>query len=79
MLANISSAYILKMIFEHISEILSLKLIRYNKILQEKLDFNIFKYMEKSGRYIIYEQGKRRGKEYDSYSDALLYEGEYLN
>ena len=29
------------MIFEHISEILSLKLIRYNKILQEKLDFNI--------------------------------------
>jgi len=79
MLANINSAYILKMLFEHISEILSLKLIRYNKILQEKLDFNIFKYMEKSGRYIIYEQGKRRGKEYDSYSDALLYEGEYLN
>jgi antitoxin component YwqK of YwqJK toxin-antitoxin module len=79
MLANIKSAYILKIIFEYISEIPTMKLIRYNKIFQKKLDFNIFKYIEKSGRYIIYEQGKKKGKEYNSYSDALLYEGEYLN
>ena len=78
MLRNVRSIYIMKKIFEKINEKIMFKLIRYNKSFQNKMHLNIFKYMEKASRYIIYES-KNKGKEYDFYNDSLLYEGEYLN
>ena len=78
MLSNVKSIYIIKMISGYLNEKILFKLIRYNKSFQNKLNINIFNYKEKSGRYIIYES-KTKGKEYDCYNDALIYEGEYLN
>ena len=46
--------------------------------MQNKLDINIKYYKIFSGRYIIYESSKK-GKEYNGYTNKLLYEGEFLN
>ena len=78
MLGNVSSLYIIKMILNHLKEKTKLKLVRYNKLFQGKININIVNYKEKAGRYIIYES-KKKGKEFDSYTDILIYEGEYLN
>ena len=32
-----------------------------------------------SERYIIFENDKRKGKEYLTFNDQLIFEGEYLN
>ena len=78
MLENISSVYILKIIFSHVFEKDKLKIIKYNKNLQNKLDINLLNYKIYIGKYIIYEiNGKI--KEYEGYNDDLLFEGEYLN
>jgi len=55
-----------------------LKLVLYNKKLTKILNLSPIDYMKLSIIYIIEDKnGKRR--EYDSYSDELIYEGEYLN
>ena len=74
----IRSVYFIKMFVSYIYEGKKLDIIRYNKNLQKKLDINIINYKVYSKRYIIYDS-KLKGKEYDSYNDNLLYEGEYLN
>ena len=78
MLKNVKSSYFLKYIFSHITEGRKLKLIRYNKKLQKENDINIINYIYFSKRYLIIEPNGK-GKEYDGYSDNLLFEGEYLN
>ena len=78
MLDNIKSTIITKKVFSFMNEVLKLKLLRYNKSLQKKININLINYKIQSGRYIIFES-KQKGKEYDSYNDELIYEGEYLN
>ena len=78
MLKNVRSSYILKIFFNHIEEIHKMKLVKYNKSLQNKLNVTLFNYKELSRRFIEYED-KRKGKEYNVYNDKLLYEGEFLN
>ena len=77
MLENIKSKYILKIIFYFIEEKKKLKVIKYNKYLQNKFDIKIIDYRLLSQKYIIYEDNFR-GKEYNIYGH-LIYEGEYLN
>ena len=81
MLKRIKSIYILKFCFSYINKYeKTLEIIRYNKKLQKKLDININIYKRFSGRYIIYEsKEKLKGKEYNSYNNSLIYEGEYIN
>jgi len=76
---NLKASYFLKTIFSHLNEGLKLKIIRYNKNLQNILDKSLINYKMFSERYIIYEDGKRKGKEYLTFDDQLIYEGEYLN
>ena len=52
-----------------------LKLIKYNKCLQENMNISLINYKIFSGKYIIYEQNGK-GKEYDY---KIRFEGEYLN
>ena len=54
-----------------------LKLIKYNKNLQNNTNVNLINYKFFSGKYVIYEN--RKGKEYNGYSDELRFEGEYFN
>ena len=42
------------------------------------MNINLINYKIYSGRYILFETNKK-GKEYNSYKDNLLYEDEYLN
>ena len=77
MLENIKSIYFLKILFSLLDDGIKLKLLRYNKNLQTKLDINIMNYKRFANKYIINEDNVI--KEYNIYTDKLLYEGEYLN
>ena len=78
MLKNLKSSYFIKLIFINIHERKKLKIIQYNKNLQNILDIKIYNYKIISGKYIIFE-AKEKGKEYNSYNDQMIFEGEYLN
>ena len=77
-LLEIHSKYILKHIFSLIDEKNILKLIMYNKNYQEKFEINIENYKKKSKIYKIAEKNGK-GKEFHSYNNKLIFEGEYLN
>ena len=76
MLEKIKSLYITKNIFIYLDEKRKLKLIKYSKILKDKIDINLIDYQLFTGRYIIYESNTR-GKEYNGFDDTILFEGEY--
>jgi len=67
MLKNVKSSYFMRIIFSFIDEKQKLKLIKYNKSLQETMDIKLINYKIMSGKYIIYEQNGK-GKEID-YND----------
>jgi len=75
---DIKSRYILQKIFSFLDKKEKLKIVIYNKNLQNKIEVNIDNYKKASGKY---RKGKRngKGKEYRIYSNKLLFEGEYLN
>ena len=77
-MANIKTIFFIKHLFSFINDTIKLKLVRYNKNLQNILSINIINYQILSRRYIIYE-AKDKGKEYMCYNDKLIYEGGYLN
>ena len=77
-MVNIKTIFFIKHLFSFINDTIKLKLVRYNKNLQNKLSINIIDYQILSGRYIIYE-AKDKGKEYMCFNDIVIYEGEYLN
>ena len=56
MLNNIKSHYFLEKIFSIINNKRKFKLVKYNKILQNKLDIAIMDYKIMSSKYIEYEQ-----------------------
>ena len=79
MLNKIKSTIISKKVFSFINESIKLKLVKYNKSTQKKLNINIINYKYYQGKYIIYET-KTKAKEYDYKNKLLyLYEGDYLN
>ena len=78
MLKDIKSSYITKIIFSFVDEGRKLRLMKYNKKLQNNLDISIFNYKCFKGKYIIY-QSNGIGKEFKGRDDKLVYEGEYLN
>jgi len=80
MLRKISSSNVLKKIYLLEDDDIKLRVIKYNKTLQNINNITIEDYIRLSGRYIEYETEKRKkGKEYCQYTNKLLYEGEYLN
>ena len=94
MLKNINSVYFLKNLYSNINDRRKLKIIKYNKSLQNKIGINLLNYEFFSNKVIIYERngrgkkkgkdetngrGKKKGKEYYINSNQILYEGEFLN
>jgi len=77
MLENIKSIYFLKILFSLLDDGIKLKLLRYNKNLQTKLDINIMNYKRFANKYILTEENLV--KEYNIFTDELIFEGEYLN
>ena len=79
MLKNILSQFFIKRIFDYIIEGKKLELIKYNKSFQNILSISLYNYKLFSQRYIIYEENNKIGKEYNSISNKLIFEGEYSN
>ena len=77
MLENIKSLYFVQKLFSNVEEIIKLKIVKYNKNLQNKNGINIKNYKIFKGKYITYEK-KGKGKEYNNYG-VLLFDGEFLN
>ena len=65
-MANIKSIFFIRILFSHLNEKIKLKLIKYNKNLQNKIEIDLINYKFYSGRYIIYETNIK-GKEYKGY------------
>ena len=78
MLDKIKSLYYVRNIFAYVNEKRKLETVKYYKSLQNKININIFNYKIYSRKYIIYGE-KDYGKEYNAYTDELIFEGEYLN
>ena len=77
MLENVKSQYLVKLLFTFLLHKRKLRIVRYNKQLQKKLDINLIFYKNMTNKYIIYE-GKGIGKEYDL-EGKLLFKGQYYN
>ena len=75
MLQKIKANYFVRILFFHIDDGKTLKIARYNKSLQSQLYLNILNYKIFSGRYLVLDGGK--GKEFSSFNDQLMFEGEY--
>ena len=78
MFANIKSSLILKIIFSSLKSINCLKIIRYNKFLQNKLSKNINSYKELSPVYRIIDKNGNV-QEYDKKTNELIFEGKIKN
>ena len=78
MLETIKSFLCIKLIFLNLSNEKKLKIIKENKKLKKMLNVNLLDYKLVSCRYlIIYNNGY--GKEYNSYNNQLIFEGEYFD
>ena len=77
MLENINSKYFVNLLFILLLHKRKLRIARYNKQLQKKLDINLIFYKHMTNKYIIYEK-KGIGKEYNL-EGKLLFKGQYHN
>ena len=75
---NIKSIFFSKILFSHLNERIKLKIIKYNKNLQNKIGIKLINYKLFKGAYINYEE-EGKGKEYYAWDNKLRFEGEYLN
>ena len=79
MLEDIKSQYILRIIIFRLREKRKLKLVKYNKNLQIKLDIKLLNYKIFSGKSITFYDNNKKGNIYDEYKNKLLFEGDVLN
>ena len=77
LIKNVKSSLIFKKIFSFLKINIKLQTITYNKSYQKKLDININDYIQVSGRYIVYANGKQTVMSIKG--NIKLFEGEYLN
>ena len=75
---NIKSSNFLIIVFSFIDEKQKLKLIKYNKSLQENINITLINYIYFKGRYIIYGSNDI-GEEYIGNPNIRIFEGKYLN
>ena len=77
MLENIKSLYFIQKFFSHIEEGKKLKIVKFNKRLQNNIDINLINYKTFAKKYIIYEKNGKR-KEFNFLNGNLIYEGGFL-
>ena len=77
LLQRVKSKYIQIKIFSYLDNRKKLKLVKYNKILQNNINIKLVNYKLFAGSYIIFEENGK-GKEYSEFFDRMIFEGEYL-
>ena len=75
---RIKSTFFVRLLFSHIDEKVKLKIINYNKKLQNKLEINIYHYVFLSGKFVVIGQDGK-GKEIQGKDKRIIFEGQYLN
>ena len=78
MAEKIKSLDFIKKMLNLLDEKKKLKIIKYNKKIQNKINITIFNYRAFSKRYIIYDS-YGGGREYDGFNNHLIYSGEFKN
>ena len=78
MLKDVQSVFFIRILFSHINEKVKLKLVKYNKSLQNIIHVDLINYKLYKGNYVIYDSNGI-GKEYNSFNDKLVFKGEYSN
>ena len=78
MLDNILSSYFSIKIFTCINDKRKLKIIKYNKKMQNNIGIKLIDYIFYSRKYIVYEENNK-AKEYHIDNDQLIFEGDYKN
>ena len=79
MLENIKSKFFIKIVFFFLKEKIKLEVLKYNKCLQNINNINLMNYKLFSNKYIIKYRKNGKVREYSSYADILIFEGEYKN
>ena len=80
MLKNIKSEYFIKILFMHLNNYRQLKLIKYNKYLQNQLNIHLYNYKIFKGIYTkYYEDGKIAEYYHKGDLEFVQFEGEYSN
>ena len=77
MVNNIKSSLILKTIFNFMNESSKLKIVLYNKKIQNILKIDFIDYKRHSGKKIIFDENGI-GSEYDCSSGQLIFKGKYF-
>ena len=77
MLNEIKCSFFFSFLLSHVDEGRKLKIIRYNKKMQNLLGIDIIYYKIFSGKYFLYESNGK-GTIYNNFQQ-ILYEGEYSN
>ena len=75
---EIKCSYIIRHIFTFINDSAKLKLVIYNKQIQNIIGINKINYSIFSGKYRIIKE-KGYGIEYNIFNDEIIFEGKYLN
>ena len=70
--------FFLKFLFSYVNERTKLNLVRYNKKEQKNLNISLINYKFYNGKYLVLEE-EEKVKEYDGFTDKLIFEGGYLN
>ena len=55
MLENIKSLFFIRIFFSYVDEKQKLKIVKYNKSLQRRINISLINYIYFTGKYIIYE------------------------
>ena len=76
MLDNIKSNFFVKFLFSYMIEETKLKIVNYNKNLQNKLNISLVNYRLYTNKYIIHEKNNK-AKEYNIYTKKLIFEGDF--
>ena len=80
MIKNIKSQYFINLILSYVDDIKKLKIIQYNKSLQNIMNLSIINYIHFTGKYILYGSNKIGKEYYGIYNNMLelAFEGKFL-
>ena len=71
---RIKSTFFVRLLFSHIDEKVKLKIINYNKKLQNKLEINIYHYVILSGKFVVIGQDGKGKKFKEKIKEQYLKE-----
>ena len=76
---NIKSSYIKQKLLSYVDKKRKLKIFKYNKHIQNLINVKLIDYRLMSNTFILFEKNEKKGRQFISKNNKLIYEGEFLN